>query len=717
MDKQAAIKKIAKLKSEINLHRYNYHVLDQETLSPAALDSLKNELFILENDYPELITKDSPTQRVGGEPSEKFKKAVHDQPMISLFDAFSEADMRSWEERNVNFLKRPYAPKYYCELKLDGLAVSLRYSQGVLVRGATRGNGQVGEDVTTNLRTISSLPLSLRLPSSKELASLGLSASAGQLLMKQLQTGEVEIRGEAIMSKAVLESLNKSYQLAGKPLLANPRNAVAGSIRQLNPQITADRQLDFYAYDILLPKRARGEVIASRDQADRLAGFLGFKTLKQNKLAANLDEVFAFYEQVGLRRSALPFDIDGVVVKVNDLKMWPVLGIVGKAPRYMMAYKFSAEQATTKVNDVIWQIGRTGVLTPAAVLEPVKVGGAIISRSTLHNLDEIRRLDLMIGDTVVIERSGDVIPKVVQVISGLRTGEEKKIKAPSVCPMCRGVVSQAAGEVAYRCQSSRCYAVKLRQVIHFASKGAADLAGLGPKLIEQFIAANLISDASDIYALRRSDLLSLDRFQEKKADNVLAAIDAHRQLEVGRFIYSLGIRHVGEETASLLANWCFSAWGSKRPLGAFSPLELFNFFQAVPASALENEPEIGPIVAKSIVDFWQNSETKSLMTKFSENGVKLIWLYQPDVSSGAGAGVLAGQTFVLTGTLSSLTRPEAKVKIRALGGEVKSGLTRSVNYLVVGENPGSKYSEAQNLGVKIITEDKFLNMISGNYVN
>lgn len=710
MDKIQAAKKIDKLKKEIDIHRYNYHVLDKETLSPAALDSLKDELFRLESAWPDLVTPDSPTQRIGGEPSLRFKKAIHDRPMISLFDAFSPEDMSAWKNRNENFLKYSYSPDYYCELKLDGLAVSLCYEKGLLVRGATRGNGQVGEDVTVNLRTITSLPLSLRLPSDKELAELEMSASDQERFKKYLTTGIIEIRGEAVMSKLVLASLNKRYKMEGKALLANTRNAVAGSIRQLDPKITAQRQLDFYAYDLLLPDQERGEVVTSRQQADILARCLGFKTVRHNRLCSNLEEVFSFYDTVGRQRSGLPFEIDGIVVKINDLKMWPVLGIVGKAPRYMMAYKFSAEQATTKVNDVIWQIGRTGVLTPAAILEPVRVGGALISRSTLHNWDEIKRLDLMIGDTVVVERSGDVIPKVVQVIPGLRTGDEKKIKAPVVCPICNGPVNKISDEVAYRCQSNLCYAVKLRRLIHFASKGAADLDGLGPKLIEQFLATGLIHDAADIYSLKRSDLLALDRFGEKKADNVLASIAARKQLEISRFIYSLGIRHVGEETAALLTNLFVKEWGHKSSL--IRPKELLSFFLSLDPEVLENVPEIGPIVAASIAEFWRKTETKELIKKFADHNVTLIFPSAPNFKAqGVSSARLAGLSFVLTGTLSGLTRQDAKDKIKGLGGKVNSSLTKDIDYLVVGSEPGSKYQKAQELGVKIITEEDFLKMI------
>lgn len=718
MIKSEAQKRIAKLRSEIDFHRYNYHVLDKETISPAALDSLKNELFKLENEWPDLVTPDSPTQRVGGVPLAKFKKAVHSLPMISLFDAFSEEDMRAWAERNDNYLRTigrttantPFAPEYYCELKLDGLAINLRYEKGLLVQGATRGDGRTGEEVTNNVRTINSIPLRLRSPQETEFKSLGLSAAAAAAVGRLVENGTLEIRGEAIMTKAVFEKLNKKYAASGKPLLANTRNGVAGSLRQLDPKITAERSLEFYAYDLLLtdPRSGRpyerGEVVATRQTADHLANLLGFKTLRQNRICRDLAAVFAFYQEVEKKRDSLPFGIDGTVVKVNDLKMWPVLGVVGKAPRYMMAYKFSAEQATTRVNDVIWQVGRTGALTPTAVLEPVKVGGATISRSTLHNFDEIGRLDLKIGDTVIIERSGDVIPKVVEVLKNLRNGKEKKILAPAKCPMCGGRIIKEAGEVAYRCANKRCYAINLRQIIHFVSKNAADLEGLGPKLIEQFLTEGLIKDAADLYALKESELLSLERFAEKKADNVLAMIEARRVLETARFIYALGIRHVGEETAELLA--------SQLPKGVKDISELVKYFQGRSVEDLEKLSDVGPIVAKSIGDFWSEAANLKLLEKFRRYGVKLRAPKSPAGGVGkSGFSPLAGQIFVLTGTLVGLTRAAAKDKIKALGGAAKETVTRETTYVVAGAEPGSKLAKARKLGIKVLAEEEFLKLL------
>lgn len=697
-----AQKRIEKLKSEIDFHRYNYHVLDEETISASALDSLKMELFRLENDYPELITSDSPTQRVAGEVSAKFSKVTHTRPMISLYDAFSETDMLDWENRNRRFLNNPLSDEYYCELKLDGLAVALHYEKGILVTAATRGDGKVGEDVTSNVKTINSVPLRLRVPSVLELQKIGFTEADAHIFLEILSQEELEIRGEAIMSNAVFLKLNKKYQQEGRPLLANTRNAVAGSLRQLDSKISAERELEFFAYDLLLADRLRGEVIRTRFSADKLANLLGFKTVKQNKVCHSLKEVFAFYHDVELKRDSLPYIIDGTVVKFNDLKMWETLGVVGKAPRYMMAYKFSAEQATTKILDIVWQVGRTGVLTPTAILEPVNVAGATISRSTLHNFDEIKRLDLKIGDTVIIERAGDVIPKVVDVLSNLRDGSEQEIYPPTHCPRCEHLVIKEGEEVAYRCVNKKCFAMTLRQLIHFVSKDAVDISGLGKKLVEQFISEGLIKDAADIYTLKKSDLLSLERFAEKKADNVILAIASHKEIPLNRFIYALGIRHVGQESADLLANK-FVAENNQEYL---KPLELVNFFQKIDLDIWQNLADIGPVVAKSLYDFWRDEHTISLLNKLEKIGIILVAVKK------VVTGKLKDKTFVLTGTLESLSRSEAKKKIMALGGKVKDTVVKETNYVVVGVDPGSKLEQAQKLGVEILNEDKFLKLIS-----
>jgi len=703
MDKNKAKNRIEKLKQEIDFHRRQYHVYDRESISAAALDSLKMELFRLENEFPELIAPDSPTQRVGGEALPKFQKVTHTLPMISLYDAFSEEDMHDWEKRNNNYLAdrgEKINPFYYCELKLDGLASNLRYESGLFVQGATRGDGKVGEDITLNLRTIESLPLRLRRPEKSELSALGLRAEDIKVFFHLLDDGIIEVRGETIMSKQVLASLNKHYAFSGKPLLANTRNGAAGSLRQLDPKVAAERRLEFYAYDLILGDYERGQILSSRAAADKLVELLGFKRVTHNKVCRGLSAVFSFQRHWEKNRDKLPFFIDGVVVKYDDLSLWPRLGTVGKAPRYMMAYKFSAEQATTRLLDIVWQVGRTGALTPTAILEPVKVGGVTVGRSTLHNLDEIKRLDLRLGDTVIIERAGDVIPKVVTVLSNLRTGQEKIIHAPLHCPRCGAEVSRVGGDVAYRCVNKSCYAVALRRLGHFASKGALDIEGLGPKIVEQLVDEGLLEDAADIFALRREDLIGLEGFAEKKAEKLIAAIKVRQRVALDRFLFALGVLHIGEESARTIA----LALAVDLPKKICRPQELWlaaKKYRLEDWSALE---DVGPVVAASLVDFWHNHDTAELFAKFEKSN---LFLLPPESFSGD----LSGKTFVLTGSLSSLTRQEAKDKIKAKGGKTKESVSRLLDYLIVGEEPGSKLKEAEKLGIKILTEAEFLKLI------
>ncbi|MGI5827293.1 MAG: NAD-dependent DNA ligase LigA [Patescibacteria group bacterium] len=695
MTKKEAALRLQKLRAEIDYHRYNYHVFDRETLSPAALDSLKMELFRLENEYPELITPDSPTQRVAGQPSAKFKKVSHRQPMISLYDSFSREDMLAWEERNRRFFGQPLSQDYYVEVKLDGLAVSLRYEAGVLVQAATRGDGRIGEDVTANVRTIESVPLRLRDLEVADLKALGLKEPAQSFK-------NLEVRGEAIMETKTFKKLNREYAAAGKPLLANPRNAVAGSLRQLDSQITASRHLVFYAYDLLLDGKERGEIIETRAQSDKLVNLLGFKTPVDNKQCFGLPEVFSYYDKIFEKRERLPYQIDGIVVKFNDLKLWPKLGVVGKAPRYMMAYKFPAEQVTTRVTDVSWQVGRTGALTPVAHLDPVNVAGVIVSRATLHNFDEILRLDLKIGDTVVIERAGDVIPKVLQVLPKLRQGDEKEIYPPTSCPRCHGPIVRSEGEVALRCVNNKCLARALHQVIHFASREAADIVGLGKKLSAQLLLAGLIEDISDIYSLEKPALLSLPGFKEKKADNLLAAIAARQELFLARFIYSLGIRHIGLESAAIIAQVAAAEFSEAK----ITPAELQEKLKEVSFEKWNQLADIGPIVSQSLLDYWQDPETAVLMAKLTKHGLRLK-LDQPTT-----AGPLQDKIFVLTGSLESLSRSEAKNLITGQGGVVKDSLVKNTDYLVVGTDPGSKLEQAKKMGVTVLTEEEFLKLIA-----
>lgn len=696
MEKAEAKKRIAKLRAEIERHNYAYHVLDKPDVSDAVFDALKNELVELEGKFPEFITPDSPTQRVGGRPLDKFVKVRHQAPMLSIYDAFTETEVAAWETQLKKILSdRGIETKldYYAELKMDGLAMSLIYENGIFVRGATRGDGQVGEDVTQNLRTIKSIPLKLRRPSGDELKALGMTAAQIKEALNEIENGRIEVRGEAVITAKVFSELNKRYAKLGKPLLANPRNAAAGSIRQLDPKITAERRLDFRAYDIITDFGLK-----KHEDEHKLAALMGFKVLKQNSYCRNLAEAIKFHHRWEQDRAKVGFECDGCVLVVNDLSLWPALGIVGKGPRYMRAYKFAAQQATTKLLDVIWQIGRTGVLTPTARLEPVALAGVTISHATLYNLDEIARLGLKLGDTVVVERAGDVIPKVTSVIANLRTGREKNIQTPSKCPICGGPVQRDQGEVALRCLNKDCYGSKIRQLRHWVSKTAADIDGLGPKILENLWQAGLIRNVADIYKLKKDDLMSLEGFAEKASDNLLKAIDSRRQTELGRFIFALGLRHVGEETASDLAEFV------ARDHQVKTPTELGKVMNKFSADDLRDLPDVGEVVAKSISDWFANRENQDLLENLTNAKINLV---APVKKSGK----LSGQSFVITGTLESMSREDAKAKIKDLGGDTSENITRETSYLVVGEKPGSKVAKAKKLGVKILNEKEFLDFL------
>jgi len=695
MDKKQAKERIEKLKSEINRQRYLYHVLDKPDLSEGALDSLKNELFKLEQENPEFITSDSPTQRVEGKPLDKFLKRTHSQPMISLFDAFSVQDMADWENR-IKKLIPGEKFDYYAEIKMDGLAMSLIFRDGIFSIGATRGDGRVGEDVTQNLKTIEAIPLKLRQPEEKELLNLGLNKQQIKNVLAALSSGEIEVRGEAIMTTKVFNKLNKKYKKEGKPLLANPRNGAAGSIRQLDPKVTAERKLDFYVYSLMTDFG-----LARHEQEHELAKLLGFKILDQNKHCRNLEEVVRFHDHWEKNRAQVPFECDGVVVVVNDLNLWERLGTVGKGPRFMMAYKFVAEQATTKIEDIIWQVGRTGVLTPTAVLAPVRVGGVTVSHSTLHNMDEIKRLGLKIGDTVIIERAGDVIPKVIKVLTALRSGKEKEVHPPKKCPMCESPVVKVPGEVAYRCSNTDCYAVNLRRLMHWASKGALDIEGLGPKIIEQLMKEGLVRDISDFYKLTKDDLEPLERFAEKSADNLVQALESKKEVALEKFIFGLGIRHVGEETAIMLSQ--------KSKVKSQKISDLKDELQSYSLEDLQNMEDVGPIVAKSIYNWFHDKHNVKLLGKLQKNGVTLAKRQENKKTIKQG---LEGKNFVLTGALKALTRDQAKDKIRELGAKISSSVSKNTDYVVAGEEAGSKLDKAKKLGVKIINEKDFFKLLS-----
>ncbi len=714
---------MTKLKEEINFHRYNYHVLDKETISESALDTLKHELFKLEQQYPEYITADSPTQRVGSQAVEKFVKSSHFSPMLSLFDAFSEGDMFDWQERIGRFLfsnkktiDKNFQPPwtYYAEPKLDGLAVNLKYHQGKLIEGASRGDGKIGENITSNIKTIESIPLELIIPKNTDFKKNNLD---GDKIIQSIKSSWIEVRGEAIMTKKTLEKLNLKYQAEGKTLLANTRNGAAGSLRQLDPKLSAERKLQFYVYDIIFYKNnKRVNVLPTRQQADKLAKMLGFKIVSHNNLCQNLEEVFAFHKYWEKNKDKLDFNIDGVVVKVNEFDFWDKLGVVGKAPRYAMAYKFSAEQGTTRIKDVIWQVGRTGILTPTAVLEPVKLGGAIISRATLHNMDEIKRLDIMINDTIILERAGDVIPKVISVLKNLRSGDEQKICTPKKCPMCESEVVRLGDEVAYRCSNTRCFAVNLRQITHFVSKNAMDIENLGPKVVEQLINSGLISDFADLYSIKKGDLLLLERFAEKSADNLVSSLDNKKRVDLARFIYALGIRHVGEESAQTLVEylWQDGILGVGKDKGKseieISILDLLSIFSRLDVKNLSEIDDFGPKVSQSLVDYFKDEHNLKILKKLDKFNFRLV-IKNPANSQSAQNSKIFGKTFVITGSLDSLTREGAKAKIKELGGKVLSAVSGKLDFLIAGENPGSKLTKSKELGVKTLSEEDFLKMI------
>ncbi|MFH1366922.1 MAG: NAD-dependent DNA ligase LigA [Patescibacteria group bacterium] len=670
MTKEQARQRIDKLKKEINRHRYLYHVLDRQEISDAALDSLKHELDLLEKQYPEFITADSPSQRVGGQVLPSFKKVKHESRMISLNDVFEESEFFDWLKR-IEKLVPGETLDFYAEIKMDGLAMSLIYEKGLLVRGSTRGDGITGEDVTQNLRTVEAIPLRLeteRLPQS--------------LQKKALE--KVEVRGEVYLRKDVFNRLNEEQKKKKENPFANPRNAAAGSIRQLDPKVMAARKLDFYAYDLVTDLGQK-----NHEESHRLAALMGFPVNKNDQRCKTAEDVLAFHEKVGKIRKNLPYWTDGIVVNVNKINIFKKLGVVGKAPRAAIAYKYPAEQATTLVEDIQVQVGRTGALTPVAHLKPVRVAGSTVSRATLHNLDEIKRLGVKIGDTVIIEKAGDVIPDVVKVLNGLRTGKEKEFKMPEKCPVCGSEIVKKEEEVAYYCLNKQCFAQNKERLYHFVAKPAFNIDGLGPKIIDSLLDSDLIKDAADIFTLKKEDLENLERFADKSADNLIAAIDRSRKISLARFIYSLGIRHVGEENARLLA----------KQFGSLKKLQEADF------EKLENIHAIGTVVARSIYDFFREKSNYRLIEKILASGVKII------SEENKNQQTLKNKTFVLTGSLASLTRETAKEKIRDLGGDVSSSVSQQTDYLVSGTEPGSKYEKAKKLGVKSITEAEFLKMI------
>lgn len=681
MSKAEAKERIEKLRKLIDKYRYEYHVLDTQEVSDAVNDSLKHELYTLEQEYPELITPDSPTQRVGGKPLDKFKKVPHVYPMLSMEDVFSFEELNDWHDRILK-IREGNALDFYSMLKIDGLAVSLVYQDGVLSTAATRGDGKIGEDVTNNVKTIEAVPLSLRAPDEAELKALKKHFDLSDEVIEKVRSrsGRIEIRGEVYMPKKAFEKMNEGRAKRGEETFANPRNVSAGSIRQLDPAIAASRPLDYLAWrletDLGEPTQTAGVEILK---------LFGFKT-SVGQYCETLTDVKKFFESIGKKREKLDFWIDGVVVRVNNNSAYRQLGVVGKTPRGLVAWKFPAEEATTKVESIEWFVGRTGALTPVANVSPTFVAGTTVVHASLHNADEIERLGLKVGDTVILTKAGDIIPKIVKVLPELRTGREMSVKIPKKCPVCDSPVERREGEVALFCTNKSCYAKERERVLYAAR--AFEIDGLGDKIVEKLLTAGLVATPPDIFRLQAADFLGIEGFAEVSANKLHAQIQSRKEIELAPFIVSLGIRHVGNETAFALA----LAFGSIEKLASASREELLSV------------PDVGETVADSIYEFFQSEHGQKMLKDFEEVGIRVK-------KAKTVKRVLDGKRFVVTGTLTSLGREEAKEKIRLMGGNVSDSVSKKTDFVVVGENPGSKADKAKELGVKILSEAEFLRML------
>ncbi len=661
--------RIRELRDQINYHNYRYYVLDNPEISDAEYDRLFRELEELERQHPELVTPDSPTQRVGAAPAEEFGTVRHAIPMLSLENAMDEPEM---EEKFFRRLREAFGGEVElaAEPKLDGLAVELVYEHGLLITGSTRGDGETGEDVTANIRTIRSVPVRLLEHQHK----------APPLL---------EVRGEVYMPRAAFEAMNRRLADAGEKTFANPRNAAAGSVRQLDPRITASRPLDLLLYGI---GRVEGVSFKTHSESLDFVHSLGLKTVAERRVCHSFADAIGYYREMMAKRDELPFEIDGVVLKVNRFDLQEELGIRSRSPRYAIACKFPPRQETTELLDIVVQVGRTGALTPVAKLRPIRVGGVEVQNATLHNEDEIARKDVRIGDTVIIQRAGDVIPEVVGPVVSKRTGKERKFTMPDTCPVCGAQATRPEGEVVRRCVGIACPA-KLKGTIEvFASKGGMDIEGLGTKLVEQLVDGGLVKDPADLYALTLEDWAGLERMGEKSARNILAALEASKERPLARLLFALGIRNVGAHVSDLLANH----FGSIDALMNASPDEL----QAVPG--------IGPVVARSVTEFFANARNRQVIARLREAGLKAL-SSKPAAAPRKG-DKFAGKTFVFTGALERMTREEAEEKVRSLGGHASSSVSKKTDYVVAGPGAGSKLDRARSLGVAVIDEAEFLKM-------
>src|SRR3989339_319108 len=672
MTKSEAKQRIEKLKEVIAEHRYNYHVLDKATISDAALDSLKHELYKLEQEYPDLITPDSPTQRVGGKPLPKFEKVAHKRPMLSMEDVFTKEEFEAWLAR-IEKVGGKRVLDLFCMPKLDGLAVSLVYQNGVLVTAATRGDGKIGENVTQNIKTIESVPLKLR----------PLTTPSPSLKRRGVPE-RVEVRGEVYFPVKAFEEMNRALEKAGEPTFANPRNTAAGSVRQLDSSITASRGLAFVAWNLDGDFGQKTMV-----EEWKILEQLGFKPVPESNELLSIDKIMFHWLWLQERREKLGYWIDGMVVRVNDNSVYEKLGVVGKTPRGLVAWKFPAEEATTKVKEIQWTVGRTGALTPVAVVEPTWIGGTTVQHASLHNIDEIERLDLREGDTVILYKAGDIIPKIKETIVKLRPTGTHKTKLPTTCPVCGSTVERRAGEVAIYCTNPKCFVQDREAILHAARAFAID--GLGPQTIASLLENGIITTPADLFLLTPGDVLGLEGFADLSANKLVEQIQARKEISLPNFVLALGIRNVGEQTAIDIANH-------------FGTLD--KVMQATLEELMEVEG-IGEVVARSAREYFDQEHNQKLVEHFLKNGVHvLVQQYRRNETKATG------KTFVVTGTLASLGRDEAKEAIRRAGGKVSGSVSKKTDFVVVGENPGSKFDEAKKLGVSTLSEKEFLAKLS-----